>query len=236
MHWESPSDIAQKFTSRYWNDIEIEKTKEWWIENDEDIDKLQNYLYKSGLMEEFELCLAYFSAELSGRILDVAAGVAWTSALLSRRPTVRSVDALEFSYHRISNLADLVIKGLSGDEAKIRKIYGSFYNIKSEGTYDAIFMSQAFHHAEKALHLLVECDRCLAPGGSIVLMGEHLINFKMYTKAIFRRFVKNIVRNKKFKLETKFSQLFPIDPVLGDHYYLLRDYYFMFKQLGYSVT
>lgn len=91
-------------------------------------------------------------------MLDIAAGVGWTSALLSREKMISHVDALEFSLHRINNIAPIVIDGFNGEKRKISRILGSFYDIKGKD-YDIMFMSQAFHHSDNPLKLLYECDK-----------------------------------------------------------------------------
>jgi len=141
---------------------------------------------------------------------------------------ISNVDALEFSLHRIKNIAPTVIDGFKGENTKIRIILGSFYDIKAKD-YDIMFMSQAFHHADNPLKLLYECDKSLKSKGAIILIGEHLINKVTYAK----RVIKNFIKTRKFK--TNFYILFKPDDVSGDHYYKLSDYYFMFQSLNYTV-
>lgn len=228
--WEDVKETKNQYTFSYWNSIENEKTKPWWIENETQISKLTDYLTQSGLLEEFELFINNSKNKnlIKGNILDVAAGVCWTSALLSKIETVEKIDALEFSYHRINQLAPIVIKGLNGEIEKIRRIFGSFYNIKAENKYNLIFMSQAFHHADNPLKLLIECDKNLAPNGSIVLIGEHLITPVRY----FKHILGTLIRERK--LSINFYEIFKPEPELGDHYYRLSDYQFMFNSLGYK--
>ena len=130
--------------------------------------KLVNYLHSSGLFEEYKIAQTKLEEKglLHGNILDVAAGVCWTSAMLSKSEDVVRIDALDFSWHRLSQLAPVVFEQFEADKDKIQRVYGSFYDIKrGEEEYDLIFMSQAFHHADKPLRLLVECDRVLKSRG-----------------------------------------------------------------------
>jgi len=228
--WESVKDISEEYSYSYWNNIDEEKKKSWWVESPSEINKLKNYLIISGLQEEFEISIKYLKEYnlLKGKVLDVASGVCWTSSELSKFDKISSIDALEFSYHRINDIAPNVIEGLNGNSEKIRRIFGSFYNIKEQG-YDLIFMSQAFHHSERPFELLSECNKALNKNGAIILIGEHLINYKKFIKRIIKMYL------KRKKIITNFYKLFPPDDILGDHYYRISDYYFMFESLGYSV-
>jgi len=231
IEWIDKQKGGEIYTSTYWNDVEAEKKKEWWI-TDKNDKKLVNYLHSSGLFEEFEIVLTKLEERglLQGNILDVAAGVCWTSALLSKYDQIERIDALDFSWHRISELAPVVCEKFEADKDKIQRIFGSFYDIKrSEDEYDLVFMSQAFHHADNPLRLLAECDRVLKSGGGVVLLGEHLITPVRYLK----RVVKHLILTHK--ITVNFYELFPPDEELGDHYYRLDDYYFLFQALGYKV-
>ena len=55
IYWEDPKEISEQFTYDYWNHIEKEKTKDWFIQSKHEIDKIKNYLAKSGLTEEYLL-------------------------------------------------------------------------------------------------------------------------------------------------------------------------------------
>jgi ubiquinone/menaquinone biosynthesis C-methylase UbiE len=119
---------------------------------------------------------------------------------------------------------------LEGNGDKISRYLGSFYNLKfPENSLDLIYMSQAFHHAEKPLKLIQECDKVLKSNGRIILVGEHYIGAK---RMVFR-FLSTLVFQQKFS--TNFYELFTPDNQLGDHYYRQSDYYFMFQSMGYSV-
>ena len=116
------------------------------------------------------------------------------------------------------------------EDAKISRYLGSFYDLKlPDRSMDVILLSQAFHHADRPLQLLTECDRILKQGGRILLIGEPRI-----TKLeIARRFLGTMLRHRR--VVSNFYELFPPDPVLGDHYYRQSEYYFMFRAMGYRV-
>lgn len=228
IEWIDKKKIEQIYSAKYWNDIKEEKEKEWWVTDKTD-NKIANYLHSSGLFEEFKIVHKKLEEKslLCGNILDVAAGVCWTSALLSKCKDVKRIDAIDFSWHRLSKLAPVVCANFEAYTEKIQRIFGTFYDIKKGNEYyDLIIMSQAFHHADNPLRLLLECDRVLKPGGGIVLIGEHLITqFKF-----FKRVVKHFILTRK--LNVNFYELFKPDEKLGDHYYRIDDYYFLFQSIG----
>jgi ubiquinone/menaquinone biosynthesis C-methylase UbiE len=226
-------DIKDEYSSTYWYEVKHEQKKEWWVKTKNDLDKLKLYLKSSGLQEEFELSNRTIVDlnKLNGKVLDVAAGVCWTSAFLSEYNKLTEIDALDFSWHRKNDIAPDIIKFCSNNPHKITKIFGSSYNAKApQDNYNLVFMSQAFHHAKKHLKFLLECDKVLKKDGAIVNIGEHLVTPFKY----FKRFIRNVIVKKSIIFN--FYKLFPPDDVLGDHYYRISDYYFMFQSFGYSIT
>ena len=90
--WISEENLAKIYTSNYWNDIEQEKKKEWWI-SDGNYDKCLEFLNNSGLLSEYYIAESeikdYFKNSLEKiQVLDIAAGIGWTSALLSKLQNV----------------------------------------------------------------------------------------------------------------------------------------------------
>ncbi len=230
--WAEPESIRNAYSAAYWNDPSQERDKPFWISDASDL-RLKQYLRDSGLLEEFDLAIVALrkSGMLGGKVLDVASGVCWTSALLSKVDAIEQVDALEFSWHRIHDLAPRVIENLGGKPEKIQRTFGSFYDIASHHRqyYDLVMMSQAFHHADQPLRLLQECDAALKNTGTIVLIGEHLIDWV--------RFIKRVVRTMLYerRLTFDFFDLFKPDEVTGDHYYRPDHYDFLFRSMGYRV-
>ncbi len=97
--WLTEEQQASLYSSEYWNDIEEEKKKEWWIA-DGDYSRCFNYLDKSGLLMDYreaEMLIAAISGSAL-KIADLAAGIGWTSALLSRLPNVAEVHAVEVEW------------------------------------------------------------------------------------------------------------------------------------------
>ncbi|MGE0268285.1 MAG: class I SAM-dependent methyltransferase [Candidatus Omnitrophota bacterium] len=230
--WLNDNDLEKIYSSSYWNNIEEEKKKEWWIE-DGNYERCLTYLKSSRLLSEYEFSEKFISETRKENLVvaDLAAGTGWISALISRLNNVREVRSVEISKHRLETLFEHSVRMLSGEPGKICRFLGSFYDLKFDThSIDVIYLSQAFHHADKPFHLLNECDRVLKKGGRIILVGEHYFTWLR----VIKRILVNLIRNGKWT--TNFYELFPPDPVLGDHYYRCSDYYFMFRSMGYSIA
>ena len=91
--WLSNEDLLSIYTAAYWNDLEEEKRKEWWIE-DGNYEKCMNYLRESGLLTQYrqaEEHIAGYHSEAGITVADIAAGIGWVSALVSKLKNVREV-------------------------------------------------------------------------------------------------------------------------------------------------
>jgi SAM-dependent methyltransferase len=233
-HWLDEQTLSSIYSSRYWNDLAAERTKEWWIADGGKAAyaRLGTYLEESGLMEDYSLAETYISSMAESRLViaDLASGIGWTSSLLSKLPNVDRVHAVEISQHRLELLFPQAVQMFGGNWTKITRNLGSFYKLRfGDMSLDVVFLSSAFHHAENPLRLLTEIDRVLKPGGRLILIGEtHISRW-----SVARRVAKNLLTQRR--LTTNFFELFPPDNELGDHYYRHSDYFFFGQLLGYKV-
>ena len=243
--WITDQDISDVFSGNFWNNEEIEKTKSFYIING-NADRLTQLLRdKTTLWEEFEDIIRFTGSlglEIKGVGLDLAAGVCWSTALLSRIETVKKIYAVEISKHRLLKIAPLVLGFLNAESDKIIRVIGDFYNIKLEdNSIDFCFMSQAFHHANNPGKLLKEVFRILKPGGFILLIGESPILFRQFVIKYVKNFTKIVVPFLKYKskpvkkLFIGFNELYPPDEESGDHYYRTKDYLNIFRSNNYSI-
>jgi ubiquinone/menaquinone biosynthesis C-methylase UbiE len=243
--WITDQGISDAFSGSYWNDEEIEKTKAFYILNG-NADKLTQLLRdQTTLWEEFEDIIKFsgtLGLEIKGVGLDLAAGVCWSTALLSRMETVEKIYAVEISKHRLLKIAPLVLDFFKAESDKIIRVIGDFYNIKLEdNSIDFCFMSQAFHHANNPGQLLKEVFRILKPGGFILLIGESPILFRHFLVKYIKNIVKIITPFLEYKTKPikkifiGFNELYPPDKEYGDHYYRTKDYLNIFRCNNYSI-
>ena len=232
VYWLTDHEIKNIYTSELWNDIEQEKkTKShWWI-IDNNFNKLWDYLKSSKLYYDYiagEKKLKKF-INANATVVDLAAGIGWTSALLSKLDEVKEVNCVEISKHRLELICPKAIEMFEGKPEKIKRYVGSFYSTKfKDESADVVFMSQAFHHADKPFELLQETHRILKKRGIVIIIGEPYKNlFK-----IFKRFIYFLIKHRKISLN--FRELFPVHPVQGDHIYRVSDYFFISESVGFS--
>lgn len=204
IQWLSDEQISGLYTSEYWNNQEEEKKKEWWIE-DGDYSRLWAYLTKSKLLEDYlhaeRFIKKNYDNKLNLNIADLASGIGWCSALLSKLSFVEQVNSVDISLHRME-LFPYAIDMLGGEPLKIKRYIGSFYETKfSKDSVDIVFLMQAFHHASKPFQLLVEIGRILKISGCAIIVGEPNIKWNN----MFRRFLSELIkRGKLHKVEEIF--------------------------------
>jgi len=230
-HWLSPHEVSTLCSGDYWNNVAVKQQKAWWIV-DGDGSACLEYLNSSGLLAQYrqaeEVIAALPTSQL--KIADLAAGIGWTTALLSRLKNVSSVHAVEISQHRVGPLFEAAMDLFHADRPKIHHYLGSFYNTQfADEELDVVFMCQAFHHADEPARLLHEIDRILKPTGTVVVVGEHNVT-KLKT---VKRFLRAL---SKGQLKARFADLWPSDDVLGDHYYSHAMYRRMFSAVGLAAN
>lgn len=234
-NWLSDSEIDEIEYSAYWNDEEKEKNKEWYI-LDGDFSKMERYLNKTGLPQDLRRCIEVlrtdFNRQIAGVGIDLAAGNLWAAPYLFNLGAVDKLYCLEYSRHRLLKIGAKVLEHYDVPNEKTVLVLGSFYDLHiGDNLIDFVFMSQAFHHADKPEQLLEEIRRVLKPHGVVIIIGEHIVAYRRaYIKHAIKFLISLLVPervqkglfNKTFDVKTliaKPNQLIPTDPILGDHYY-----------------
>lgn len=162
----------------YWNDIEIEKTKPYWIEDKSDL-KLIHFIQKETNLQRCFQDAVEFSKQLRGghlgQILDVGTGVAWTSALLSKLGQVDSVTAMDCSEHRLFQIAPIVFEQLDGDIGKFKPIIGDFLSCDFKADqFDIILFCQSLYMFPSLDKVLANVSKLLAADGMIMVVCERI--------------------------------------------------------------
>lgn len=240
--WISDSDINQIEYSEYWNDEEEEKKKEWYV-LDGNFLKMEQYLRKTGLPQDLTLSAKIlrtdFNRQLSGIGIDLAAGNLWA---------VDKLYCLEYSQHRLLKVGPAVLDHYGVPKEKIVLVLGSFYDLHiDDNSLDFVFMSQAFHHADKPHRLLEEIRRVLKPHGVVIIIGEHCDYRKAQIKHAIKFLISVLVperlQERIFKrifrvrtLVASSNEIFRPDSILGDHYYTDSEYRSMFSKHGFQVN
>ena len=162
----------------YWNDIEIEKAKPYWIEESSDT-RLVRFLREETNLERTFLDAISFSqslGSLKGNVLDVGAGVGWSSAIISRQGSVKSVTAVDFSEHRLNKIAPIVFKQLNGASGKLKIVVGDFLRLEwVPNSFDAAVFVQSLYMFPDPAAALARVRKLLVPGGLLIISCERII-------------------------------------------------------------
>ncbi len=249
-YWIGEAEAGAIEYSTYWNDSEAERTKEWDVRGGQ-FGQVEDYLGAVGLSSDLRACLLA-AQRLRGRALgpagvDLAAGTLWAVPALLQDSEVERLWCVEYSRHRLLEIGPLMLDHYEVDPSRVVLCFGSFYDLRlPTGSLDFAFLSQAFHHADRPAALLAELRRVLAPGGVVMIVGEHRLLLRtrvLYAARVVASLLPARLRRHLFVRSSGVRKTFrpfgsdviPTDPVLGDHFYTLVEYMDMFGEAGFRV-
>ncbi len=157
------SDLADAAELRFRDEVEPELRGTDvvpWMRSKELLLKLEHVLRASGVRPR-------------GTVVELGAGTCWLSATLACDPQVQRAIAVEFSRHRLEELAPIAIAALGAPAAKVQRRRADF-NAPGlpDGCADLVVTDAAFHHAADPGHLAGVALRLLRPGGTVLLFRE----------------------------------------------------------------
>ena len=238
--WLTDEQISSLFSADYWNNEEIEKNKYWSLWNS-NFEELQNTFLGTGLLKQFESIVQSENIKLSEKqIFSLASGICLLEAnILNKNHELKIIRNLEFSKHRIFNIAPNIFEKLNIPPSKVELILGSFLDLKVPSeSVDIVLLSQAFHHCFEPDKLLTEISRVLKPNGVVIIIGEHYFNPLQVVKRIIKHPAKYLLNHrgtrKRGKLIPSWRCLFPIDQEKGDHHYNMKQYQKFFLSNGFE--
>jgi len=163
---------------QYWNDTVLEQTKAFWIQDVND-PRLLNFLQKETNLEaSFRDGLTFIEERLGGVkgiTFDIAAGVCWTSAIMSRFPLVDKICALDVSQHRLFRLAPLVFGQYQALEEKIWRECADLTELDiPANSADLVVFCQALYMFHRPVEMLRNVYRMLKPDGVVMIACENI--------------------------------------------------------------
>jgi ubiquinone/menaquinone biosynthesis C-methylase UbiE len=250
-YWIGDGEIQDIPYSKYWDNEEEEKKKAFYV-LDNDFSRAEEYLQKTGLPRDYKRCLKAmkkrFGKTLSGVGMDLAAGNLWMVPLILNSGPIDRLYCLEYSHHRLLKIGPNFLKHHHIRKDKIVLVLGNFYDLHvSDHSLDFLVLVQAFHHSEHPEKLLSEMKRVLKPDGVIIITGEHAVYlWKGYLKRILmylasKFFSKNLQRrlfSETYDIQKIFpkrDEIYPPDPIIGDHYYTLGEYQSLFRKFDFDT-
>jgi ubiquinone/menaquinone biosynthesis C-methylase UbiE len=234
--WLGTDEIRAIEYSAYWNDEAVEREKEgfWTLEGD--FARMETCLAeKTTVARELEDLLRQVAPRGAGA--DLAAGTLWAVPRLVAHGA-ELVYAVEYSEHRLLKLGPGVLAHYGVPPERVVLCFGSFYDLRlDDQSLDFVLLAQALHHADRPDALLREVRRVLKPEGTLYVIGEHLVS-ELPQGSLRRTVAASLPAPLQVRLFGRIvpkSPEFPVDPVLGDHYYTRPDYDRMFTAAGLSL-
>lgn len=185
----------------YWNNTEIEKTKPYWVEDESDLKLLHFLQEETNLKKCFQEAVMYAEqfGGVRGHVLDIGAGVAWTSALISGLDKVESVTATDYSEHRLKKIAPIIFKQLSGNEKKFKPIIGDFLKLEFQANhYQTVLFCQSLYMFPDINKVLEKASKLLAQGGIIMIVCERITQeFPFYSIIGLTRTLKRLLKGRQ---------------------------------------
>lgn len=250
--WLDSDSIRSVAYSKFWNDEDVERQKPWHIIAN-GFEKMEQYVESMGFVDDLTACIDRLRArgkDVRGTGIDIASGVLWLLPSLFRIVNPEHVTCVEYSAHRLLKLGPEVLKKNGVPLAKVTLALGSFYDIKAPaGSMDFAVLCQAFHHADDPDRLIEQIAKVLKPGGVVIILGEdpvdwtfkhdllhslRYLTYRFMPKAFHRSFLYSPYGPPR-TLIARSQDIFPPDPVLGDHAYLKREYGPIFGAHGFRT-
>lgn len=157
------SDLADADELRFRDEIEPELRG----------DGVVGWMRRKQLAQKLDHVLREAYVRPHGTVVELGAGTCWLSATLARDRQVQRAVAIEFSRHRLEELAPIAIAALGAPASKIERRRADF---NAPGLPDAcadlVVTDASFHHAADPDHLAAVAFRLLRPGGTVLLFRE----------------------------------------------------------------
>lgn len=224
---------------KYWNDKNIEKTKAYNV-LDYGLKKLNSskkIKYHLDIIKSY-IKLANFDFR-DKNIFSLASGICYIEAVTLRKKDFNKLTCIDFSKHRIHELAPMVFNEFDFTNKQIELIEGNFDYFKTHEKYDLAIMSKALHHFNEPVLILKSVHEMLNVNGLVIILGEpHFSNLNYFVK-VLKFLTKFLLNYKNFreknKFNIKYSNIFKKSHVKGDHNWSNKDYVSFFQKANFKL-
>lgn len=130
-------------------------------------------LDRKELVARLEYVLRRAGIAPHGVVVELGAGACWLAGVLARSPEVERVVAVEFSRHRLVDLAPVALAHVGAPAEKVERRLADFYaSGLPAGEADLVVTDAAYHHAADPVALGRVAFDLLRPGGTLLLFRE----------------------------------------------------------------
>lgn len=217
----------------YWNDPSVEQAKIFALQAKEEMSAVESAPHLQAIYRQASELLSDDGIPRGGRVLSLGSGTCWLEAwLFSRIGAPSHFSAVDFSFHRIHEIAPNVIRHY-GHTYDAELIHGDMTDLGwVEQRYDLVLLAQALHHVPDPISLLRRIAAVLAPNGRVIIVGEPWFSETTLARLTARHFAKYIINYRDYRsrhnLMPGFRDLFPPSLEKGDVHYSKAEYYSFF--------
>lgn len=226
----------------YWNEKNIEK-KKFFYKILSDFESFKNDSKQNNFSYELSRIIKDNKININDKsIMSIGSGSCYVEAKTFSFYEFKNLTCLDFSKHRITELAPVVFDKFKMTSKSINLICGDpheYFKKYEKQKFDLIFMCAAFHHFEKPENLLNLLINKLNVNGYIIIIGEPYINFFEKIKYLNKNLLKYILNYKKFRSYFTFDELISglisKDKTKGDNIRSIRSYKNLFKKFNFKI-
>lgn len=124
------------------------------------------------IMSAFDF-LRRINHHVEGEAADVGSGTGVGAGMLTEKPFISKVYAVEFSEQFVHSIMPVVLESIGADLSKVQRVVGDFNNLQVPDESLAYVLDiDSYHHAEDLGFSLKETARVLKKGGVIIAVDR----------------------------------------------------------------
>jgi ubiquinone/menaquinone biosynthesis C-methylase UbiE len=172
-------------------------------------------------------------------LLDLACGIGWVSAYLSKLDCVDHITCVDSSKYYVNDMLPNIFRQMDGKLDKVTPVEGVFCPLLlDDDSIDGVILCASIHHADNMETVLKEVYRVLKPGGRLFILNESPYSTLQYLFLSIKCMIKVLLhiilkKYQSISLSIAYSCIL-VDPYLGDRVYPLWVMNDMLKESGFS--
>lgn len=226
---------------KYWNDLGIEQKKSYYIDRDNYEEQCRgalNYAKQTGVYDDIAVGLRWLPSASKG--ISLASGICWEAGLLYDIIRPLSMNFVDYSKHRIHDMAPLVIRYFGLEDKDITLTVGDYYCIECpDGEYDFATMTMSLMMADYPYRLMGEVNRILKPGGKVLITGEPRRSGMFFTFRMGSMLLR-VIGAKILRIESDKAEYYIVHKDFkpdesGAHVHSMIFYWKLFRRNGFKI-